>query len=296
MTDFHGVMPPIPTPFNQDYSINIEALRGLVEHLITGGVHAIIPTGSTGEFARLSIDERKEVLEICLDQTGGRIPVIAGTAAPGTREVIELSAHAESAGAAGLQIVAPFYGRPNDEEILNHYRQVAESVNIPILIYNNPGTTGIDISPALFQRLADIPNISGVKEATGDSRRIRQIINLCGDRLDVYVGTDDNVLEAFALGAKGWVAGTANLLPERCVAMYEAAVVQDDYGTARSMYYEMSDLCDTIESAAFVQNIKAGLEIIGIEAGPPRPPLLPPGDEERQRLRTMLAGLTDLPA
>ena len=115
MADFHGVMPPIPTPFNQDYSINIEALRGLVEHLITGGVHAIIPTGSTGEFARLSMDERKEVLEVCLDQAGGRVPVIAGTAAPGTREVIELSAHRLRVGTHRVGRLRPEYqGRPRD--------------------------------------------------------------------------------------------------------------------------------------------------------------------------------------
>ena len=295
MAEFHGVMPPIVTPFNEDFSINVEALRGVVEHLTTEGVHAIIPTGSTGEFARLSIEERKQVLEVCIDQVGGRIPVIAGTAASGTREVIELSRHAESVGASGLQIVAPFYGQPSEDEIYNHYEQVAGSVGIPILIYNNPGTTGIDIRPTLFQRLSEIPNIEGVKEATSDSRRIRQIINLCGDRLAVFVGTDDNVLEGFALGARGWVAGTGNLLPRQCVKLYEAACVRRDFIEARVLYYKLSDLMDVIESSSFIQNIKAGLEILGMEAGPTRPPLLPPSEVEREKLRSLLARFVEIP-
>ena len=296
MTDIHGVMPPIPTPFSADYSVNEEALRSLIEHLVAGGVHAIIPTGSTGEFARLSIEERKRVLEVCLDHVAGRIPVIAGTAAPGTREVVELSRHAEAAGAAALQIVAPFYGTPSEEEIYNHYRQVAESVTIPILIYNNPDTTGIDIGPDLLARLSEIPTIQGVKEASGDSRRIRQIIGLAGDRMAVFAGTDDNVLEAFALGAKGWVAGIANLVPERCVQLYEAAAVQGDFDLGRKLYYEMSDLCDTTESADFVQKIKAGLEVLGIDAGPPRPPLLPTSEANRGRISSMLDQLAASPA
>jgi 4-hydroxy-tetrahydrodipicolinate synthase len=291
MTTFHGVMPPIPTPFNQDYSVNEEALRTLIEHLIDGGVHAIIPLGSTGEFAKLSMDERKRVLESSIDQVAGRIPVIAGTAAVGTWEVVELSQHAESVGAEGVQVVAPFYGKVNEDEIFDHYRRISESVGIPVLIYNNPITSGVDISPDLLARLSELPHIDGVKEATGDSRRIRQIISLAGDTLSVFVGTDDNVLEAFALGAQGWVSGMANLIPGRCVALYEAAAVQNDIKTARALYYEMGAFCDIIESDAFVQNIKAGLEILGIEAGPPRPPFLPVSDADREQIKSILGQL-----
>lgn len=295
MADFHGVMPPIPTPFAQDYSVNEEGLRGLIEYLIEGGVHAIIPLGSTGEFAKLSMDERKRVLKVSIDQTAGRVPVIAGTAAVATSEVIELSQDAQEAGADGLQIVSPYYGKINETEVFEHFRQIAESVSIPVLIYNNPVTSGIDISPELLSRLSEVPNIEGVKEATSDSRRIRRIISLAGDRLSVFVGTDDNVLEGFALGAKGWVSGTGNLIPRQAVALYEAAVVRNDIEKARALYYEMGDLCDKIETDAFVQNIKAGLEMIGIDAGPPRPPFLPASEEDRQEIRAMLDQLVTLP-
>jgi 4-hydroxy-tetrahydrodipicolinate synthase len=295
MADFHGVMPPIPTPFAQDYSINEEGLRGLIEYLIEGGVHAIIPLGSTGEFAKLSMDERKRVLKVSIDQTAGRVPVIAGTAAVATSEVIELSQDAQEAGADGLQIVSPYYGKINETEVFEHFRRIAESVSIPVLIYNNPVTSGIDISPELLSRLSEVPNIEGVKEATSDSRRIRRIISLAGDRLSVFVGTDDNVLEGFALGAKGWVSGTGNLIPRQAVALYEAAVVQNDIEKARALYYKMGDLCDKIETDAFVQNIKAGLEMLGIDAGPPRPPFLPASEEDRQEIRAMLDQLVTLP-
>jgi len=294
MVDFHGVMPPIPTPFAQDYSVNEEGLRGLIEYLIENGVHAIIPLGSTGEFAKLSIDERKRVLKVSIDQAAGRIPVIAGTAAVATREAIELSQHAQETGADGLQIVAPYYGKINETEVFEHFRQIAEAVSIPVLIYNNPVTSGIDVSPELLARLSEVPNIEGVKEATSDSRRIRRIISLAGDRLSVFVGTDDNVLEGFALGAKGWVSGTGNLIPRQAVAFYEAAVVQNDIEKARALYYEMGDLCDKIETDAFVQNIKAGLEMLGIDAGPPRPPFLPASEEDRQEIRAMLDQLVTL--
>ena len=298
MEKLGGIMPPIPTPFHEDYSINEEALRGLVEHLVVGGVHAIIPTGSTGEFARLSMEERKRVLEICLDQVQGRIPVIAGTAAPGTREVIELSRHAEEAGAKGLQIVTPFYGKPNEDELYEHYRLVAESVGIPVLIYNNPGTSGIDMDPKLIARLSEVQNIDGVKEATGDSRRVRQVLSLARDGFTVHAGTDDICLEAFLLGAKGWVSGAANLIPRQCVELYDLAVVKGDFRAAKQAFDKIADLCDFVETTAFVQNIKAGLQILGLDAGPPRPPLLPLGQEGRSEIKSMLdqLGAAPIPA
>ncbi|MEE9247286.1 MAG: 4-hydroxy-tetrahydrodipicolinate synthase [Dehalococcoidia bacterium] len=288
MERFAGIMPPIPTPFNADYSLNTDALRSLVEFLVVEGVHAIIPLGSTGEFARQSIEERKRVLEVCLDQARGRIPVIAGTAAPGTREVIELSRHAERAGARGLQVVAPFYGKPSEDELFEHYRWVAESVGIPILIYNNPGTSGIDMSPPFLARLSEIPNITGVKEATGDPKRVRQILKLAPDGFDVYAGTDDYFFESFLFGARGWVSGSANLVPRRCVELYELAVVKEDFKAAKVAYADIADLCDMMETEAFVQNIKAGLEILGLEAGPPRPPFLPAGPEVRDQIKALL--------
>ena len=203
MTIFDGVIPPIVTPFNDDYSINEDVLRSLVERLIVEGVHAIITTGSSGEFTRLSMEERKRVLEVTIDQAQGRIPVIAGTAASGTLEAIELSTHAESIGAAVLQIVAPFYASLSEDEIYDHYRRIGERVSIPVLMYNNRGLTSIDMSPDLIARLAEIPNVYGIKEATGDSRRMRQIISLAGDRITVFAGVDDNVLEAYELGVWG---------------------------------------------------------------------------------------------
>ena len=296
MTIFDGVIAPIVTPFNNDYSIKEDVLRSLVERLIVEGVHAIITTGSSGEFTRLSMEERNRVLKVTIDQAQGRIPVIAGTAASGTLEVIELSTHAESIGAAGLQIVAPFYASLSEDEIYDHYRRIGERVSIPVLMYNNRGLTSIDMNPDLIARLAEIANVDGIKEATGDSRRMRQIISLAGDRITVFAGVDDNVLEAYALGVRGWVAGVANLIPRHCLEFHEAAVVRGDFEAARRLYYQMSDLCDKIETATHVQNLKYGLEVLGVNVGPPRPPLLPIGQEDRELIRAMLDQILKVPA
>jgi 4-hydroxy-tetrahydrodipicolinate synthase len=241
------------------------------------------------------MDERKRVLEICVDQVQGRIPVIAGTAASETRETIELSRHAEAAGASGFQIVAPYYAPINDEEIYAHYQRIGEAVGIPVLVYNNPHSTGIDMSPELIARLSEIPNVEGVKESSRDSRRIRRIISLAGDRMAVYAGVDDNVLEAFALGARGWIAGVANIIPGRCVELYEAVAVRKDLDAGRRIYYEIADLCDKIESRGNAQNVKAALEIMGLEVGPPRPPLLPRGERERAEIRSLMAPVLKVP-
>ena len=296
MTIFDGVIPPLVTPFNDDYSINEEVLRDLVDRLVDEGINAVITTGSSGEFTRLSTEERKRVLEVVVDQAGGRIPVIAGTAASGTLEAIELSRHAESAGAAGLQIVPPFYAVLSDDEVYDHYSRIGQAVGIPILMYNNRVLTSVDMSPALIARLAEIPNVDGIKEATGDSRRMRQIITLAGDSITVFAGVDDNVLEAYALGVRGWVAGVANLLPRQCVELHATAVERGDLATARRLYFRMSDLCDKIESDVHVQTLKYGLELLGVKAGPTRPPLLPLSDEDRRQVRSLLDQVVTVPA
>jgi 4-hydroxy-tetrahydrodipicolinate synthase len=296
MRVFNGILPPIPTPFHEDYSINEEVLRSLVDHLVAEGVHAIIPTGSSGEFTRLSMDERKRVVEICVDQAQGRIPVIAGTAAAGTEETVELSRHADSVGASGLQIVAPFYAPISDSDVYDHYARIGEAVSIPILVYNNPKNTGIDMSAELIAKMADIPNVEGVKESSRDTMRIRQIIALAGDRIAVYGGVDDYIFEAFALGARGWIAGSANVLPRHCVEFYEALVVRGDLDSARKQYFEIMDLCDKIESRGNPQNIKAALEILGFNVGPPRPPLQRRGKAEIDELRRLMEPLVKVPA
>lgn len=290
---FKGVMPPIITPMKSNYEIDQESLKRLVDFCIEGGVHGIIPAGSTGEFARLSVEERKKLTEMTIDAANGRVPVIVGTASPYTDLTIMLSKHAQDAGAEGLLIVAPYYGKPTNEELYEHFKAIAEAVDIPIFIYNNPWTTGVDITPPLLARLAQIDNIQYVKEASGDTKRVSQIVRLTNGKMTVFIGMDDNMFEAFLLGAKGWVCGLANFVPRECVQLYHLCVEKDDFRSARRLYWQMIPLGELAEtSGKFVQYIKAGVELVGMKAGPVRRPLLPINQEERQLLEKLIGELT----
>ena len=255
---------------------------------IEGGVHGLIPAGSTGEFARLSVEECKRVFDIVIDETNGRVPVLAGTAAPGTREVIELSRYAEDAGADGLQIVAPFYGRFTEEELYVHFEKVAESVNIPIMVYNNPLKSGNDIKPELLAKLSDIDIIRYVKESSGDVSRIHEIIRLTEGKLTVFIGKDNNMFEAFCLGAKGWVAGIACIIPKLCSELYDLSVEKMELIKAKELYYKILPLGALVESSKSVQYTKKGCEMINLPAGPPRPPFLPLEKHEEEILKETL--------
>lgn len=286
--EFKGVMPPHITPFTPNYELDEAGLRKLVNFWIEGGVHGLIPAGSTGEFARLSTEERKRVFDIVIDETNGRVPVLAGTAAPGTREVIELSRYAEDAGADGLQIVAPFYGTFTEEELYRHYKAIAEAVNIPIMVYNNPATSGNDIKPKLLGKLSEIDNIRYVKESSGNVSRVHEIIRLTDGKLTVFIGKDNNMFEAFCLGAKGWVAGIACIIPRMCRELYELSVEKEELIKARELYYKIIPLGVLVERSKFVQYIKKGCEMINLPAGPSRPPLLPLEKHEEEKLRETL--------
>ena len=287
--EFKGVMPPIITPFKSNYEVDEEGLKQLINFLVDGGVHGVIPTGSTGEFARMSVEERKKVIKVSVDAASGKTVVIAGTAGAGTLEAIELSKYAQNIGADGLQIVAPYYGHFSNDEIYAHYKAIAEAVNIPIFIYNNPWTSGNDVLPPLLAKLNEIPNIIGVKEASGDSNRVARILALTGGRMTVFAGTDNNTLEGLVLGATGWVAGLANFIPKQCVEFFNLAVEKGDLGAAKDYWLNhIYPVGNVVEGSKFVQYIKYACEQIGLKAGPTRPPLLPLIEEEKVGFKSFL--------
>lgn len=213
-----GVYAVILTPFADDGQLDEAALRKHIRFLLDdGGVHGIIPTGSTGDFASLSERERKLVVDLTIEEVSGQVPVVVGAAANGTGRTIMYAQYAEQAGADGVMIVPPYYCQPDPREVYEHYRAVAESITIPIMLYNNPATSGVDITPNLFARLADIDNASYVKEASGDIKRIGAIRRRCGDKLALFVGSDHVMFESFLMGATGWVAGCPRTLSPSCV-------------------------------------------------------------------------------
>lgn len=289
MEKWHGVFAVMFTPFKDDESLDEKALRQHVEFLIgEGHIHGIICTGSTGEFASLSDDERKKVVDITIKQARHRVPVLVGAAANSTRHTILYSQYAEKAGAEGLMIVHPFYCRPDERELYAHYKAVAASVHIPIMIYNNPYTSGVDMKPELLARLAGVKNIEYVKESSEDIKRVGQIRRLCGDRITIFTGCDNTMLESFLMGADGWVSGSANIIPKQCVELY-TLTSSGQLDEARELYYRMLPLGDMFElEGKFIQYLKAGAELLGRPVGKPRRPLLPPEGKDVRRLQEAL--------
>ena len=224
---FRGSMVAIVTPMRADGALDFEALARLVEFHIDSGTDAIIAVGTTGESATLDYEEHIAVVRKVVGQVKGRIPVIAGTGANSTREALHLTQHAMEAGADGCLLVTPYYNKPTQEGLYQHYKLIADSVAIPQILYNVPGRTACDMKPETVERLADIPNIVGIKEASGSIERIRELVRRLGDRMDVYSGEDGIAAEAILNGAKGTISVTANVAPRAMHGMCAAALVGD---------------------------------------------------------------------
>ncbi|HHJ12860.1 MAG TPA: 4-hydroxy-tetrahydrodipicolinate synthase [Gammaproteobacteria bacterium] len=224
---FHGSMVALVTPMREDGAVDEDSLERLVEFHIAEGTDAIVAVGTTGESATLDEKEHCALLRRIVAMVGGRIPVIAGTGANSTREAIDLTRCGMEAGADACLLVVPYYNKPTQEGLYLHYKAVAEAVPIPQILYNVPGRTVCDLLPQTVERLAPISNIIGIKEATGDLARGREILERCGDRLDLYSGDDATAMELILLGAKGDISVTANVAPRAMHEMCAAALAGD---------------------------------------------------------------------
>jgi len=287
---FQGVQAVICTPFGDDGQVDESALRAHLRWLMDDGmVHAIIPCGSTGEFAFMTTEERQRVVAITLEEVNGQVPVIAGAAACATQEVIATARKYERMGVDGVMVVPSYYGSLKDEELLYHYSTLAKNVDLPIMIYNNPATSKSDIKPEVVAMLAEFDNIVAIKEAAAQIQRATEIMRLCGDNIEVVCGCDNIVLEMFAIGVKGWVAGAANIVPKQCVALYELQVVKKEFAKARELYFTLLPLFDMFENEGlFIKCGKAGAKLLGKPIGDPRKPVMPLSTEDENRLRDML--------
>ena len=224
---FHGSMVALVTPMRADGSLDMAALADLVEFHVEQGSDAIIAVGTTGESPTLDHEEHCAVIARVVDVAAGRIPVIAGTGANSTREAIELTRCGMEAGADACLLVVPYYNKPTQEGLYRHYRAVAEAVAIPQILYNVPGRTITDMLPETVERLANIPNIVGIKEATGNLERARQLMDCCGDRIDIYSGDDATAMELMLMGGRGDISVTANVAPKLMQQMCAAALAGD---------------------------------------------------------------------
>lgn len=219
---FKGSIVAIVTPFTANGVIDEETLRELVEFQIVNGTDGIVPCGTTGEASTLDYEEHDRVIEIVVEQAKKRVPVIAGTGSNSTKEAIEITEHAKRVGADGALLVTPYYNKPTQEGLYQHYKAVAEAVALPQILYNVPGRTGVNMLPETVARLADIPNIVGIKEATGSLQQASEVIALCGDRMEVLSGDDFITFPLMACGGSGVISVTANIMPKEIAAMVDA--------------------------------------------------------------------------
>jgi 4-hydroxy-tetrahydrodipicolinate synthase len=289
MSGFRGTFTVLVTPFTPDgRQVDIAALRRLVELQIAEGIRGLIPLGSTGEFLSLSADERVAVIETVIDQAARRVPVLIGTGAEYTPDAVALSREAERLGADGVMVIPPFYAVCTEDELFVHYRAIAEAIGIPVMVYNNPATANADLLPAFIARLSHIDNISYVKESTLDVTRVRDIVDLCGERMTVFAGVLG--YESAWLGAQGWVAVCSNVIPRLSADMFDAAL-RGEQTAALALYRRIVPLLGWVGGPRYVAGTKAALEMIGQPMGPPRPPRLPLPAEQRSALAAVLREL-----
>ena len=288
MIDIAGIFVPLVTPFTDDDHLDLPRWRRHIESLIRGGVHGVIAGASTGEGLSLSPGEFEEIVTSAVNTAAGRIPVFAGCTSYSTRQVINKINGAEAMGASGAMITHPYYALPDEAELRAHYRAVSEAVRIPVIVYNNPATTGVDASPELLAEITEYAHLEAIKESSGDCTRIPRIRQLTGDRVPILCGSDHQALEHMSAGAAGWVAGVGNIIPEQCVALYQM-MKECQLLRARKLYDLMYPLLAESElSGKYVQVNKLGLELRGDPAGMPRRPLLPLDASGRERVKKAL--------
>jgi 4-hydroxy-tetrahydrodipicolinate synthase len=283
---FKGSIVAIVTPF-RNKKVDEKALGELIEWHISEGTDAIVPCGTTGESATLDYEEHYRVIEVTIKVVNKRVPVIAGTGANATDETVMITKKAKELGADGALLVAPYYNKPTQEGLYRHYKTVAEMVDIPIILYNVPGRTAVNMLPATVARLAEIKNIVGIKEATGDMRQASDIMRLCGDRMTVLSGDDFTTLTLLALGGKGTISVSANVSP-RDVSEMIKAWEKGNINEARRLHYKLEPL----NQAMFIETnpipVKTALSMMGKIQEEFRLPLCQMSSENREKLRKVL--------
>jgi len=284
---FKGVFVAIVTPFKNG-KIDEEALRGLIDFQIAGGVDGIVPCGTTGESATLNHEEHDQVIRIAVDACKGKASVLAGTGSNSTQEAIQLSRNAKNAGADGLLQITPYYNKPNQEGLYHHFSSIADAVDLPIILYNVPSRTSVNMVPETVVRLAKIEKIVGIKEASGSLQAISKIIDNCGKDFTVLSGDDPLLWPILAIGGKGVISVTANILPAKVAALCKAAAIGDIAG-ARSLHYELMDINDSLFIDTNPIPVKAALHLMGKIENELRGPLIKLSKDTLERLKKAMA-------
>jgi 4-hydroxy-tetrahydrodipicolinate synthase len=286
---FEGIYTPIVTPYHDDFTCNEDALAQTVEHLIGSGVHGIIVAGSTGEYYAQTMDERVWMMGRCRDLINGRVPMIVGTGAIRTEDSIAYARQAKAVGADALLVATPPYAYPTGREIALHALAIDREANLPIMLYNYPGRMSVNMDEETLDRVGRSPNFCAIKESSGDVNRLHMLARDY-PHIALSCGMDDQALEFFAWGARSWVCAGSNFAPEAHIALYRACAVDGDFTTGRAIMSAMLPLMRVLEQGGkFVQCIKYGLTLRGIDAGPPRKPLQPLNKDDKRELAQVIA-------
>jgi 4-hydroxy-tetrahydrodipicolinate synthase len=284
---FSGSIVALVTPF-RDGGVDWQSLEALIEFHIANGTNGIVPCGTTGESATLSHQEHDGVIKAVIKFVNKRVPVIAGTGSNSTDEAVRLTREAEKSGADGALMISPYYNRPTQEGIYQHYKKVAGSVGIPIIVYNIPGRTGSKIEPETLARLSEIKNVAGVKEATGSVDQAIDVMRLCGDRLSVYSGEDSLTFSLMALGGKGVISTVANIAPKEMSQLTDACL-NGNWEKGRDLQFKLVPLIRAVFLETNPIPVKTALALLGRCSGELRLPLTPMSEGNLQKLKTALA-------
>jgi 4-hydroxy-tetrahydrodipicolinate synthase len=287
--EIHGIIAYPVTPFAADSGlIDSKRLTALVDRLVVSGVHAIAPLGSTGELAYLDEAEFDTVVDTTIAAVAGRVPVLVGVSDVTTARTTRRAKYAQHAGADAVMVLPVSYWKLSEREIVKHFLSISDAIGIPVMAYNNPATSGVDMSPELLvQMFETIDNVTMIKESTGDLSRMQRIDQLSGGLLPFYNGSNPLVLDALLTGAAGWCTAAPCLVPQPCIDLYEA-VRADELSTAQALYAELKPLLEFIVAGGLPTTVKAGLQLLGVGVGDPRRPLLPLDAAGRAALEKLL--------
>jgi 4-hydroxy-tetrahydrodipicolinate synthase len=289
----HGIIPPVVTPFKPDESLDLPRLKQHIDWQLKAGVHGIFVLGTTGECCGLDEREKQEIVATAVAHVNKRVPVFAGTGAETTREAIRITKMAEKEGVDGVSVITPYFIMPNQNEMADHYRRIAEQTSLPMVLYSNPATCGgLKIEPETVARLAEIKNICAIKDSSGDMQNFIEMVKLVPPDFACLIGRDTLICASLMFGGKGAVPASCNIAPAYCVAIYEAAQ-RGDWETAKAAQAKLSPVRISLTLGTAPGPVKVAMKLIGQDVGPSRSPLGPLPPDKLDKMKAMLkqAGL-----
>ncbi len=291
-----GIIPPVATPMQANEDLDLPRLRWFLDHLIESGVHGIFVLGTNSEFYALDEAEKQAVIATAVEHVAGRVPVMAGTGAETTREAVRLTKMAEREGVQGVSVITPYFVAPTQQEIYDHYRRIAESTSLPVVLYNNPATCGgVKIDVETVARLAEVPNILGVKDSSGDLQNTCEYLRVVPPRFGVMMGRDTLIFHALISGARGAVPATGNIAPRLLVEIYET-FQRGDLAASMAAQKRLNPVRLALTFGTPPGGVKAALNLMGLSIGPSRSPVGPLAPDKQQKMRAALESAGLMPA